>query len=193
MYDTALKWQLISPDTAKNKRLIRDTIRSLSDGETYWQRLQVIAYGYKMQEATLMAYVREFFDLCKKKDIPIWIVSHKTQYPNIGDANIDLRKAAMNWMESKGFFDPKDIGLRRDHVFFESTRADKIQKIKYLKVTHFIDDLEETFNEPSFPKEVEKILFAPHGQSSIITGLKTFTSWAEILEYFFDQSIILTH
>ncbi len=184
MYNIAFKWGLIDANIGKNKKLIRDAIRRLPEGETHWQRLQVMSYGHKMQEARLMENVKEFFSLCKKGGIPVRIVSHKTEYPNIGMADINLREVAMTWIESQGFFTPNDIGLEKVHVFFESTRACKIERIKTLKVTHFIDDLEETFNEPTFPTDVEKILFAPHGNPAIVDGVKTFASWYEIRGYF---------
>lgn len=193
MYNIGLEWGLISADIVKNKKLIRDAIRLLPEGEIRWQHLQVMTYGYKMQEARLVENVKEFFYVCKKQDIPIWIISHKTEYPNIGMADINLRTTAMNWLKNQGFFDPNGIGLKRSSVFFESTRADKIERIKTLKVTHYIDDLEETFNEPTFPVEVEKILFAPHGQPSAVADVKIFSTWAEIREYFFVRSTLHAH
>ena len=40
-----------------------------------------------------------------------------------------------------------------------------------------IDDLEETFGQPSFPADVAKILFAPHGRPIAIPGALRSTSW----------------
>ena len=51
-------------------------------------------------------------------------------------------------MEQQGFFDPKGLNLKRENVYFESTREEKVARIGFLKCTHFIDDLEETFDEP---------------------------------------------
>ena len=92
------------------------------------------------------------------------IVSHKTEYANFGEANVNLREAATAWLERHGFFEDTQLGLCRTNVFFESTRAEKINRIGALRATHFVDDLEETFLEASFPLGVEKILIAAHGQ-----------------------------
>ena len=70
-----------------------------------------------------------------------------------------LREVALKWMEGKGFFDEKQFALARDRIFFESTRDKKIERIKSLSCTHFIDDLAEVFLHQNFPDQVEKILY----------------------------------
>ena len=72
------------------------------------------------------------------------------------------------------------IWIESESCFFHSTRQDKIKRIRNLDCTHFIDDLEETFLEESFPEKVEKILFDPHGQYSPRPGVKICSSWQEI-------------
>ena len=64
----------------------------------------------------------------------------------------NLRTAALEWMQKN------NLVISKDNIFFESTRQDKIKRIKELECTHFVDDLEETFEESSFPKKVKKIL-----------------------------------
>lgn len=183
MHAVAVEWGLIPAATRKSKKVIRDSIRALPDGETHWRRLQCHVYGPRMHEAVLIHGVKKFFAVCKRRGIPVWIVSHKTEYANFGEATVNLREAAMAWLEQQGFFAPHGLGLDRGTVFFESTRVEKIERIRALHVTHFIDDLEETFNEPSFPRGVEKILLAPHGQPANGADIKPFASWAEIGSY----------
>jgi hypothetical protein len=43
-------------------------------------------------------------------------------------------------------------------VYFEGTRTEKIARIVALGCTHFIDDLEEVFDDPAFPSGVERLL-----------------------------------
>lgn len=185
MHAIALERGLIRPDIAKNKKLIRDTIRGLPDGELHWRSLQVTAYGPQMQEARLIEGVREFFAECRRRGIPIYIVSHKTEYANFGDANVNLREAAMAWLDRHGFFLPDKLGLNRNHVFFESTRAEKIERIKTLRATHFIDDLEETFRESAFPQDVQKMLLTASDEIGDATGDISFSNWEKIYAHLF--------
>ena len=170
MYTIALQRGLIRADIAKNKKLIRDAIRALPDGETHWRSVQVMAYGPYMHEARLIEGVREFFADCQRRRITVYIISHKTEYANFGETSVNLRAAATAWLERHGFFAPGELGLTKTGVFFESTRAEKIDRIKALRATHFIDDLEETFRDSAFPRDVQKILLAAHGQPSDIAG-----------------------
>ena len=186
-YDTALRNGLISADTPKNKKLIRDRIRTIAHGEEHWTRLQADVYGPGIGKARLNDGVSDFFYLCKAKNIKTYVVSHKTQFAKYDEEGIDLRIASLKWMEANNFFDAQRINLSPDNAFFESTRLEKIQTICKLGCTHFIDDLEEVFREFSFPEGVIKMVYSP----TIITtpaslGWRVFAHWQEITEYFFD-------
>jgi len=191
MYAIALERRLIRADIAKNKKLIRDAIRALPDGETQWRSVQVMAYGPRMHEARLIEGVREFFSECRRRSIPVYIVSHKTEYANFGEASVNLREAAAAWLERHGFFAPGELGLARTGVFFESTRAEKIDRIKALRATHFIDDLEETFHESEFPRDVQKILLAVRGRPTDIAGAVSFATWGQIHEYLLGSAVTI--
>jgi len=104
MHTVALERSLISADVARNKKLIRDAIRALPDGEAHWRDLQVTVYGPRMHEARLIKGVREFFADCRRRRITVYIISHKTEYANFGEANVNLRTVAMTWLEQHGFF-----------------------------------------------------------------------------------------
>jgi len=183
MHAIALERGLIGADIAKNKKLIRDAIRTLPNGETHWRSLQVTAYGPRMHEARLIEGVREFFIECRRRGIPVYIVSHKTEYANFGEANVNLRAVAMEWLDRHGFFAPSELGLSRTNIFFESTRAEKIDRIKALRTTHFIDDLEETFCESAFPRDVQQILLAAHSRAGDAAGVVSFATWRQINEH----------
>ena len=62
-------------------------------------------------------------------------------------------------MYVKGFFDENEFAIRRENVFFATTRREKVEKIKSLNLDVFVDDLEEVFAEEDFP-DIKKILFS---------------------------------
>jgi len=184
MYKVAVDAGLVSPETRRTKKNIRDCIRKLPNGEAAWQRIQAIIYGLRMDEARLMEGVQEFFSLCRTNQIDAYIVSHKTEFANVHGSGKNLKDAAMAWMRKNRFFQPDGCGLAESVVFFESTRREKIQRIKQLQCTHFIDDLEEIFLEESFPPHVVKILYNPHGHESSLTDVNSMTTWQAIGKLF---------
>lgn len=184
LFAAALRDGLITSDTGKNKRNIRDRIRALPSGEIKWQKLQAYAYGRGMKDSELFDGVRRFFNTCRVANVAVFIISHKTNLASMDKDGVNLRVAAIEWMKQKQFFGDDGLGLSTDEVYFESTRRGKIERIKKLGCTHFIDDLEETFLEPSFPSNVQKILYAR--QQSLVAGVKTYFTWKEIYEYFFE-------
>jgi len=190
MHALAMEKGLIHQDVKKSKKHVRDAIRSSKD-DVEWQKIQGLTYGPRIEEAELIHDVKDFFRLCKDNNIKVYIISHKTEYAGYDDTRTNLRQAALNWMTKNLFFDKLDnngSGLSGEDVHFESTREDKINRIKQLGCTHFIDDLEETYLEPSFPDNVMKILYAPHHEQTSIPGVKVFTKWGDINEYLFGKS-----
>lgn len=185
IYSAARRRGLISSGVIKNKKEIRDAIRKLPDGEIEWQRLQAFVYGRGMENAALMEGVATFFDFCKRLNIPTFIISHKTQFASMDAERIDLRETALEWMKMNKFFSKDGFGLALDNVYFESTRQEKIDCVGALGCTHFIDDLEETFLEASFPSHVEKILFSHQGSNIDVASMKVVQSWDQINDYFF--------
>jgi len=180
MHRLAVEWGLISAQLPRNKKVIRDTIRALPDGESKWRGLQTYSYGPGMRDARPMKGVKEFLADCRTRRIPVWIVSHKTEFANFGDPTVNLRAAALDWMEREGLLDSDAFGIGRERIFFEDTREEKIARIKSLGITHFIDDLEETFCEAAFPGDVVKILFAPHEPGLNSNGWTSFATWPQI-------------
>jgi hypothetical protein len=179
MHQWAMERGLISPSVPKNKKLIRDSIRDLEDGEARWRALQVFCYGPGMQCARPMAGVKDFLTVCKTAGVPVWIVSHKTEHANFGDPSVKLREAALRWLEAEGFLDSPGFGIGSGRVFFEDTRQAKIERIRILGLSHFIDDLEETFLEPSFPHAVAKILFSAEPTTNW-KGWRSLGNWSDI-------------
>lgn len=189
-HEIALEQGLISPTIDKNKKSIRDHIRGLPDGEVEWQKIQALAYGPRMQDAKLIDGVRTFFKLCNLNNAKVYIISHKTEFVRHDKTQTNLRVEALRWMEENEFFRPASsgLGLCPDAIFFGETRCQKIDYIKKLCCTHFIDDLEETFLEESFPENVKKILYAPYRSSIVQPKMKVVADWNEINDYFFSEA-----
>ncbi|MGD1083262.1 MAG: hypothetical protein ABSA47_00770 [Verrucomicrobiota bacterium] len=178
---------LIQPSLPKIKEKIRDAIRLLPDGENRWTRLQAIVYGPRMGDAALFAGAGDFLRRCAGARVRTVIVSHKTRFAALDGGQADLRRSALRWLETKGFF--SDFGLSRGDVFFESTREEKIQRIRALRCTDFIDDLAEVFDGDAFPPQTRKLLFAPHGATSTGSGAPplAFATWRELDQFFFND------
>jgi hypothetical protein len=176
---------LIEAASPKNKEQIRDSIRLLPQGENKWTRLQAIVYGMQMSGAIAFAGCENFLRHCSLRRQKAVIVSHKTRFATLDGLPVDLRAAAIAWMKAKKFFDPDGCGLSPDNVFFESTRLEKIERIRTLGCTHFIDDLMEVFAEPSFPRGVAKFLFAPHGATLANPEINVYRTWHDLDDFFF--------
>jgi len=187
MHGLAFKAGLIDKNVSVSKQKIRDQVRSLENGEIKWQKLQAMAYGEFMSGAKLIEGVHGFFSNCHHQAIPVFIVSHKTQFAAQDQNNVDLHGAALAWMKEKRFFQdwPAGLAIKEEHVFFELNRQKKIERIGNLGCTHFIDDLLETFLEVSFPKSTRKILYSPSVPNRTNQDILVMSSWEEIHDHFF--------
>jgi hypothetical protein len=194
----AIEHGLVDVATPKHKRFIRDLVRQMAGGEDRWRALQGIAYGPRMCDAVLSDGVETFLIDCRRRHVPVHIVSHRTESAASDPLGTNLRTAALAWMREHGFFDEEGFGLRPSNVWFEGTRGDKVARITELGCTHFVDDLEEVFREASFPPGVVKILYAPRddrrpaadedlGAVGVRTaGVRTAGSWAAVHKEIFD-------
>jgi hypothetical protein len=171
----------------QTKKDVRDLIRQLPDGEIEWQKLQALVYGPMMRDAQPVEGAGAFIRRCRAKGIPVFIVSHKTEFASYDSTRTNLREAALEWMDLHRFFDADGLNLTRDHVFFESTRSGKVERIRRIGCSHFIDDLEEVFLEPSFPADVEKILYDPQASApASANGVRRMASWQALCDDFFN-------
>jgi hypothetical protein len=153
---------LIPPDLPASKSAIRDHLRCCGCEEV-WTELQGYVYGARMAEAEPFPGVIEFFQACRESGTPVYIISHKTRYPYLGQ-RYDLHQAALEWLDTHGFFAPDRINLPRERVFFTLTKEDKLTTIRQSGCTHFIDDLPEFLLEPAFPAAVGRVLFDPNNR-----------------------------
>jgi hypothetical protein len=164
------------------KRVVRDSIRLLPDGELAWQRLQGYVYGAGIGSARMFDGADAFLRDCRAKGLDVFVISHKTQFGHYDPMRVDLRRAALDWMTARAFFCGDGFGIPVERVFFESTRSAKLERIRAVGCTHFIDDLEEVFSDPVFPASVLPILFAATG--TLRTGA-VCSSWRQIAEVLF--------
>jgi hypothetical protein len=187
LFAAALEFNLIESSNTKAKKAIRDTVQRLPEGEIKWQKLQAEIYGPRMIAAELIDGVNNFFIQCSRKSIPVYIISHKTKFANYGSTDINLRETALKWLNANNFFDKQGMGLGRSNVYFESTRQDKITRIRNLGCKYFIDDLEEIFVERTFPINTNKILFDRHNEYESRKNVRICNTWSEITELIFGK------
>jgi len=168
--NTIASYELVFPEVAKKcglveknwlgtRKELRDWLRNQPGGKLEWQKLQGLVYGRYMSKAELFPNVANFLLRCKRMNIELYIVSHKTEYGHFDADRVPLRKAALKWMKSKDFFNERKFGISSNAVFFSNTREEKVEQISDLQLDAFVDNLEEVYCEPNFPSGIKKILF----------------------------------
>ncbi len=185
----AVEEGLFSAVPEGGKNAIRDNLRSRPGGEMSWRKLQALAYGPRIREARPFEGAKKFMARCVKAGIGLVIVSHKTRRPASDEIDVDLRQAALGWMEYQGLFETPGIGLSPDDVHFENTRAAKVARIAELNCGSFVDDLAEVFAEPGFPRHTHGILFAPGGGEPRLP-VTVCRSWSDISNELVGQSAV---
>ncbi len=182
--DLARRAGLVNDSFRGGKQAVRDTLRGREGGELAWQSLQGRTYGAGMAAAKLIDGVDAFLRRCRRSGESVFIISHKTAYGHGDPERINLRQASLAWMASQGFFAEFGYGLRREDIFFEATREEKLARIAALRCDVFIDDLHEVLSAPTFPAGVRRILFAQtkNGNDLKLVHCRT---WAEVHEAVF--------
>jgi hypothetical protein len=159
--EAAITSGLIAPGFVGDKLSLRQAVRALPDGERRWTELQAEVYGTRIMAAPMMPGALDFVRRAVASSIPVAIVSHKTKRPASDPSGIDLRAAALAWLDHQGFI--AENALRIEAIFFETTRAEKIARIRALDCTAFVDDLIEVFEDADFPPDVDRLLIAQDG------------------------------
>lgn len=159
---------LVPPEAPVQKQALRDFLRA-AEREDKWTELQGYVYGERIQEARPYAGAREFIAARRSEGIPVYIISHKTQYPFAGP-RCDLRNAARDWLAHYNF--------EADGVFFEPSAAAKVARIRAQGCTHFVDDLPEFLLREDFPG-IARIHFAASGTACPV--LPSVLAWSDLL------------
>ena len=168
---------IVPTTTDFNKKTIRDYLVSIGK-ENDWTRIQGIVYGKYIDEALVMKGFSEFLLKCHKKNWIMYIISHKTRYPVVGE-RFDLHVAALNWLEKNNIYNAKIPGAIKD-VFFEETRSGKIRRINELGCNIIIDDLLEILHHPDLSSNIFRILFNPDRTMIPDPGYPVTTRWDQI-------------
>ena len=157
-YKIALERNLITENCIPQKNVIRDFL-ILKNLEDQFTLLQAEVYGKRILEARPAENVLEnLLNLKKIKNVQYYIVSHKTKKP-IKGPNYDLHEAAINWLLNNDFFSPNGLNLKRENIYFEPTKQSKIERIKMIDCSHYIDDLTDILN--MIENSCIKILYNP--------------------------------
>ena len=174
--EVAIEKNLIANDFPEDKKLIRNFLRE-ENKEDLFTLLQGEIYGKRVSEAK---QAKGMFDVLKKlneSDINLFIVSHKTKTPYLGP-KYDLHTAAKNWLEKNLFFEKGGINMSRENVYFEVTKEKKIERIKNIGCTHFIDDLPEILD--LIDSNIKKILYSPLKNNSDDKNFLIMKDWSDL-------------
>ncbi len=152
-YNIALKKKLINKKVKKSKESIKSLLIKKKNIKE-WIKLQSTVYSQEIHKAEPNHKIIKILQFLKKKKIKFYIVSHKTKYPYYGE-KVDLHKISRSWL-NKNIFNKKNK-LNKCKFYFETSIKKKIERIKKLKITHFIDDLKEIID--LLPSNTIGILF----------------------------------
>jgi hypothetical protein len=174
----AVRERLVGDSFSGGKQAVREAVRALPNGEERWMRLQGRIYGAFMPQARPVQGLERFLARARRAGAELYIISHKTEYGHFDEERINLRDAARRWMRERGFLGGD--GVPEDHLFFEASRDEKIERIRQTGCAHFIDDLEEVFREAAFPAAVVRHLLHRGGAPLPAGPFTAYRGWDEI-------------
>ncbi|MBQ4846330.1 HAD family hydrolase [Pseudoalteromonas sp. MMG005] len=174
-YNVALDLGWIPKETGNSKPAVKYYFIQQNQ-ETRWTQLQGIVYGKEIHHARPYPHSLEVLKLLKEQGHTLFLVSHKTRYPIIGD-KVNFHNAATEWLSNNGFINSTDAPLELERLFFNETLKKKVRKIRELQCDAFIDDLQKIFNHTEYPHECKAILFDPLTKEK---NSNTAACWADI-------------
>lgn len=178
-HKVALEQGVVPINIPVNKVAVRDYLRTV-DKEIVWTEMQGHVYGARMNEADAYPGLFDALEALLMAGHELFIVSHKTKYPFIGEKH-DLHAAASGWIAEN----LQRVGrmlMLRENVFFELTKADKIARIAALHCDVFVDDLPEILMAQQFPETTLRLLFDPenHHCQNVPEFVSRVGCWQEI-------------
>jgi hypothetical protein len=178
-HKVSVEQNLINESFEINKIKIRDYLRSVNK-EDAWTEMQGYVYGKRMEEAEPFPYIKDFFFKVLDLGHKIFIISHKTKHPFLGE-KYDLHEAARNWIKKNLVKD--GIAFTIQNCYFEPTKDDKVKKIKEMNCDFYVDDLPEILENKYFPNNCNKILFDPENnyQENRNKNITIKRSWDQII------------
>ncbi len=176
-YDVAVQlgWIASSALTDTSKEAVKQFFIA-ADNEAKWTELQGLVYGQYILQAREYDDATAVMRRWQEAGISLNIISHKTRYPYLGE-KVDLHHAARQWL-LKHEVSGGNI-LPDDHIFFNETLDQKVQRINDQACDIFIDDLPKVLQHPAFPKHCRGILFDPDNHHVDFDGDRV-TSWSQL-------------
>ncbi len=166
-YQVALDLDWISRETLATKLAVKQSFLD-ANNERKWTELQGIVYGREINQAIPFDGLHQTITTWLNKGHELFIISHKTKYPIIGD-KVNFHIAAMTWLERHQLVSPFGSlsTIARENVFFNETKEKKIAKIASLSCDVFIDDLPNILMHENFPVQPKKVLFDPKNEQKL--------------------------
>lgn len=169
---------VVGQEVAPMPKALIKSLAFKQGGNELWTRMQGLAYGPHLADATPYDGVREFMEKAIQSCKAIAIVSHKTELPASGP-RFYLRVAASQWLQRQG------LTLEgRVQVHYCDTRAAKVARVQALGAAALVDDLPEVYLEAGFPSSTRFVLFDPmneHQEWSETERVRTWQDAARLL------------
>lgn len=175
-HEIALRERLIDSTVGKSKVEVRDHLNSLKK-EDEFTALQGKIYGKYITSAKVFDGFSDFLDAHRAKNYELFIVSHKSQFPLLGE-QYDLHAAAKNFLEKNKIIGQGKIPTQ--NVYFLETLNLKIQTAIELNLDLFIDDLLEVVKNKRLTSNTNTIWFNPLHKTNPKQGIDFFTNWNEL-------------
>ena len=172
----AIEKELIPEDFPESKKLIKDFLIK-KDKEELFTLLQGEVYGSRISEACQSLGMFSALKLARESGINLYIVSHKTKTPYAGP-KYNLHIAAMDWLKKNLFFEESGIKFKKENVFFEISKKQKLERIHSIGCSHFIDDLPEILDMIN-PK-ITRIFYNPHETNINNNKFLIMKNWKEL-------------
>lgn len=173
----AIERGLVPADIGASKNAVRDFLNG-SGRKDEFTELQGYVYGARMDLAAPYPGVDRFIADTRRDRHELFVVSHKTRYPILGEKH-DLHAAARGFLADRRLVGGAMIPA--ENVFFELTKEDKVARAADLGVDVFIDDLPEILTMAGFPAATRRILFDPEGiHAALPAGLSRCRDWSEV-------------
>jgi hypothetical protein len=150
---------------------LRTLLRRSDTSGRLWQLAQGWLYTDGLSYARAGQGAVELCEFLKNSDMELMIVSHKTTHTPDFCGQKPLREIATKWINSSEL---ADYFLGNEQIYYEATRASKVERIQKLEFNYFVDDLIEVFQEPAYPKAVTSFLLSETG--SELTWVQDVTS-----------------
>ena len=179
-YEIALSKGLIPPTINKDKNSVKEYLKK-NNKEDAFTEIQGLVYGREIYKSKptkhLLTGLSELLKFAKNENL--FIVSHKTKYPYIGE-RINLREAAEKWIEEFLKINKRKI-FPKNNIFFEATIEEKVARINSLKCDYYFDDLPLIIEK--LPSRIKGILYDPFNKYENY-NLEKISNWTYIYDCF---------